>query len=1093
MGGIILEKALLMSRARQDEFPSVYPYVAGSIFLGTPFHALTEPRAQVLAKMAESLIGIGTSSEIVEFLAKDVQSLRNLHDDFAVLAGEAQLRLYCFFEQKDIERVRFSIKGIPKASYKSQDFIVDAYSARHSSANTLGLAADHFRLNKYETPKDPNFTFVSEEIRSIVRKADGILRSRQNAQIKALVDERTYRRMVNHLVKGFQDFDSAINGQHKGSQGSELLEQAAFTEWRQQDTNKLLWVHGKAGTGQGAVASAAIESLKPTGEDGSVVVSFYCDQSEKLRRSLLGLLQLVVYQVIENNRDLAVHLLSDSKKAKEVGKQEFNPEATLREQVLWDALQSMAKYLPNRTIYIIVYGLEQLSEDALDDFLLYMKLISDASPLMDEVYDVAPIKWLLLSRSNRPSIRACLRPRALEIDLEVKENAALISNNLRFQISRSVDDLQLPSSLAYFVKRHVHSRSEDNEIYIKLVIQEVRNAWIPGKTPHADIRKLLESFPYGLTNLFDHICKRVLNPKAEGFEYTKEILRCRICAHVSPTMRDLAIMAGLPEDDRENLEKLKTYVLRCGAFLTLRGDKWDLRNNTVEWINISAQEYLQQYARAMLGLDLLDMQNGIIALRCLEYIYEVFDRPIFGDEQLRGPENVSTQDGDKHMDYSKEDGANFARSDSKDTRVYEKSNNAHADDDSSTDGGSDVKREEGGIDSNRDRDTGTVLTRNTEYPMRYWVKHAQRAPRDMLDELDLNLPFWQDESEARQRWWQLIPDVQSSDQQDGVSALHMAVVLKFPALVEYLLERGRGNDTHKDDSLGFQPLYYACRGGDEDIVNALLGAEADINYTSDSNQPAALHAAASNWHRKIVETLLERDADLDATSPDHGTALYAAISNHDHEITKLLLSRGAKVNTIGGAARRALNVGALVGNLEGVRALVDLGADVDPDEDYWYGSAVGAASRNGHADVVEYLLSRGWDSSRAMKTYGSFLVAAATYKHLGVVEILLKKEERVFVLESALLVASKRGYVAILEAILGKRPALNLQRAFSQAAYYGRTEVLEALFKNDLEGELRRDKQILDAALYQATDNEHEETVKLLLEHGADPNTTGPT
>jgi ankyrin repeat protein len=307
----------------------------------------------------------------------------------------------------------------------------------------------------------------------------------------------------------------------------------------------------------------------------------------------------------------------------------------------------------------------------------------------------------------------------------------------------------------------------------------------------------------------------------------------------------------------------------------------------------------------------------------------------------------------------------------------------------------------------------------------------------MLDELDLNLPFWQDESEARQRWWQLIPDVQSSDQQDGVSALHMAVVLKFPALVEYLLERGRGNDTHKDDSLGFQPLYYACRGGDEDIVNALLGAEADINYTSDSNQPAALHAAASNWHRKIVETLLERDADLDATSPDHGTALYAAISNHDHEITKLLLSRGAKVNTIGGAARRALNVGALVGNLEGVRALVDLGADVDPDEDYWYGSAVGAASRNGHADVVEYLLSRGWDSSRAMKTYGSFLVAAATYKHLGVVEILLKKEERVFVLESALLVASKRGYVAILEAILGKRPALNLQRAFSQAAYYG--------------------------------------------------------
>jgi ankyrin repeat protein len=1091
MGGIILEKALLLSRARQDEFPSVYPYVAGSIFLGTPFHALTEPRAQVLAEMAESLIGVGTSSEIVEFLAKDVRSLRNLHDDFAVLAGEAQLRLYCFFEQKDSERVRSAIRGIPKASYKSPDFIVDASSARHSSANTLGLAADHFRLNKYDTPKDPNFTFVSEEIRSIVRKADNILRSRQNAQIKALVDERTYRRMVNHLVKGFQDFDSAINGQHRGSQGSELLEQAAFTEWKQQDTTKLLWVHGKAGTGQGAVASAAIESLKPIGEDGSVVVSFYCDQSEKLRRSLLGLLQLVVYQVIENNRDLAVHLLSDSKKAKEVGKQEFDPEATLKEQVLWDALQSMAKYLPNRTIYIIVYGLEQLSEEALDDFLLYMKLISDASPLMDEVYDVAPIKWLLLSRSNRPSIGDCLRSRALEIDLEDKENAALISNNLRFQIARSVDDLQLPSSLAYFVKRHVHSRSEDNEIYIKLVIQEVRNAWIPGKTPHADIRQLLESFPYGLTNLFDHICKRVLSPRAEGFEYTKEILRCRICAHVSPTLRDLAIMAGLPEDDRDDLEKLKTYILRCGAFLTLKGDKWDLRNNTVDWINISAQEYLQRYARGILGLDLLDMQNGIIALRCLEYIYEVFDHSTSSNGVLRSSEKRNVEVGKVDMNSANEHGARSGQANSNDQKD-EQSNDSDSDN-SSTDSGSNHDNEKKGGDSNENGGVGSVFSRNTEYPMRYWVKHALRAPRDMLDELDLNLPFWQDKSEARQKWWQLIPDVHSSDQQDGVSALHMAVVLKFPALVEYLLERGRGSDTHKDDSLGFQPLYYACKGGDEDIVNALLGAKADINYTISSNQPAALHAAASNWHRKIVETLLERDADLNATSPDHGTALYAAISNHDHEITKLLLSRGAKVNIIGGAARRALNVGALVGNLEGVKALVDLGADVDPDEDYWYGSALGAASRNGHAEVAEYLLSRGWDHNRPIKTYGSFLTAAATYKHLGVVEILLKKEDRVSVLESALLVASKRGYVAIVEAILIKNPALSLRRAFSQAAYYGRTEVLEALFKHDANGEIRDNSQIRDNALYQATDNEHEETVKLLLEHGANPNTTGPT
>lgn len=54
------------------------------------------------------------------------------------------------------------------------------------------------------------------------------------------------------------------------------------------------------------------------------------------------------------------------------------------------------------------------------------------------------------------------------------------------------------------------------------------------------------------------------------------------------------------------------------------------------------------------------------------------------------------------------------------------------------------------------------------------------------------------------------------------------------------------------------------------------------------------------------------------------------------------------------------------------------------------------------------------------------------------------------------------------------------------AADYGRDEVLKLLFPRGMSQEK------LDEALFVSADHEHEETVKLLLEFGADPNAEGP-
>jgi len=318
------------------------------------------------------------------------------------------------------------------------------------------------------------------------------------------------------------------------------------------------------------------------------------------------------------------------------------------------------------------------------------------------------------------------------------------------------------------------------------------------------MRKLLESFPYGLTNMFEHIRNRVLDPRAEGLEYTKEILRCQICAYVSPTLRDMAIMAGLPKHDREDLGKLKTYIVRCGAFLTLRGDNWDMANQTVEWINISAQEHPQQYTKEDLGLELLDMQHGIIALRCLEYIYEVFENQIPSDEHNEdedAEDHAATKDNDEHDDDGESESQASEAHDADGEDI-----DKHSDSNFST-----------RIDANDDTENADIrinIEECAKYPVRYWVEHAKRAPRDVLDEFNLTHPFWQGDSEV--------------------------------------LENGRDDDVHKEDSIGFQPLHYACRNDYGAIVDALLGASADITYTSSIDHPAALFAAAKFGRPSIL-------------------------------------------------------------------------------------------------------------------------------------------------------------------------------------------------------------------------------------------------
>lgn len=665
------------------------------------------------------------------------------------LSNDAQIRVFCFFESQKSDVAALLLKGLP---FKSQELIVDKESATFPGVESLQLASDHFSLNKYTGPKDGNFVTVSSEIKATAAKAAIIIKSRQNAVRQALINDRTYHALIDHLGKGFSDLDATVKGSYKGPKGNKtswVLDVDSFKKWKEQQTPHLLWIHGKAGTGQGSIASSVIESLNGSKEQGSIVASFFCDQSDENRRSLRGILRILIRQIIDLNQDLAVHLLTDSKKTKGAGRQDFDPESLSKVSVLWEALQTMAKDLTGGCIYVILYGIDQLSKESLGALLENMSEAPARDSIVDDDSEISPIKWMLLSRSGRPDIEKTLKPRAYEINIDDSENSEHVSDALRADISARVDELELPAPLSYFVKRHIHSRAEENYIYVSLVIQELKNFRASGSRTHSEVRQLLESFPYGLTEMFEHIQKRILKPGTDGIELTKEILRCLILNQRAPTMRELAVMTDLPREDRNDLEKLKEYIIRCGAFITLRGNELDENSMTVEWIDPSAQDHLEKFAKDELALELKDMQHGIIALRCLEYVYEVTERYGATKPADHGAET------DELPDDEKQDNSQIESDERHDEKLHANDpveNNDRVDEEQDHDKDKD--------DDKPDTEAGSEIMDGEfderdalQYPVQYWLAHAKLAPVDVIEEFRLEHSFWDDESPARQDWW----------------------------------------------------------------------------------------------------------------------------------------------------------------------------------------------------------------------------------------------------------------------------------------------------------------------------------------------------
>jgi len=151
-----------------------------------------------------------------------------------------------------------------------------------------------------------------------------------------------------------------------------------------------------------------------------------------------------------------------------------------------------------------------------------------------------------------------------------------------------------------------------------------------------------------------------------------------------------------------------------------------------------------------------------------------------------------------------------------------------------------------------------------------------------------------------------------------------------------------GANPNITDEYGVTPLIMAAEQEQEELVQELIDAGADVNQIT-SDHSTALQRAAISGNAQIVQMLIDAGALLDYADQFGNTPLFKAISTRHTEVAKLLIAAGTNVNLGGGygtygrekqfkGTRPPIIEAIKKGNPELVQALLTAGAQVDAQD-----------------------------------------------------------------------------------------------------------------------------------------------------------------
>jgi ankyrin repeat protein len=247
------------------------------------------------------------------------------------------------------------------------------------------------------------------------------------------------------------------------------------------------------------------------------------------------------------------------------------------------------------------------------------------------------------------------------------------------------------------------------------------------------------------------------------------------------------------------------------------------------------------------------------------------------------------------------------------------------------------------------------------------------------------------------------------------------------------------------DRRGATPLMHAAAYGSIEAMKLLLEAGADVNAANDFNATALLWCARDPDKARL---LIERGADVNAQSKQGRTPLMlASMRDGGSDIVALLLAKGANPKVKDNRKEMALGLAAETGDVQTMRLLIGKGADIGSLN--WEGETpVLQAVKSMRPEAVRLLIEKGADVNVATNWYPSV----------------------------------RHGQVEKLQLT-----------ALHYAAIFGPVAVLRDLLKAGANVNFRDSRGFAALTFAVAADHASPESVRALIEAGADVNSSAKT
>lgn len=336
---------------------------------------------------------------------------------------------------------------------------------------------------------------------------------------------------------------------------------------------------------------------------------------------------------------------------------------------------------------------------------------------------------------------------------------------------------------------------------------------------------------------------------------------------------------------------------------------------------------------------------------------------------------------------------------------------------------------------------------------------------------------------------------------------------------------------------GWLAVHQAAFYGQDNCLRVLLGAQPGMVNKRTTQGDSPLMVAVNQQQLRCVEVLLENSADPDIANYDKDTPLFRACEKNNAALVAALLNAGAAVNTRcihgftalqeaamennieicdmllrAGAKHNITNAfgitplfsAAQYGRINPLRFLLRHGADINTQAADG-ATALYEAAKNGHVEMVQLLVSQNADANKPGRTGLLPLHIAAQIGNESIVSILVPVTSKARVRRtgiSPLHLAAERNRDDVLELLIAEGFDVNAQLSDERSKLY-EDRRSTALYFSVINNNAYAVELLLDAGadpnldmfrpLMVAARMSSDQTVKLLVEHGADINASIPT